>query len=185
MDIKKVVITGPESTGKTILAENLATFFNTTWIPEYARSYIMGLNRKYTFDDVEHIALEQIRREKEFINSARGFLFYDTHLIVTKVWFMKVFGHYPKWMDGEIENAGIGLFLVCNTDIPWIPDPVRENGGEMREILLGMYIREIESLGIPWRLVTGKSVKRTRSAIEIVKAHFNNHAGKFANGETS
>jgi NadR type nicotinamide-nucleotide adenylyltransferase len=179
MDIKKVVITGPESTGKTILAAELASFFKTTWIPEYARGYIMGLNRKYTFDDVEHIALEQIRREKQFLRSARGFLFYDTHLIVTKIWFKQVFGHYPEWLDGEIENMAIGLFLVCNTDIPWVQDPVRENGGEMREVLLDMYIREIESIEIPWALVSGKSVHRTRSAIELVSSHFNIDPGKF------
>jgi NadR type nicotinamide-nucleotide adenylyltransferase len=185
MDIKKVVVTGPESTGKTMLAEKLASFFKTTWIPEYARGYIMGLNRKYTYDDVEHIALEQIKREKEFLKSARGFLFYDTHLIVTKVWFMQVFGNYPKWIDGEIENAQIGLFLVCNTDIPWIPDPVRENGGEMRKVLLEMYIREIESFDIPWKLVSGKSGQRTKSAIEIVRTHYNNDAGKFSEREVS
>jgi nicotinamide riboside kinase len=178
MDIKKVVITGPESTGKTMLTEKLASHFKTTWIPEYARGYILGLNRKYTYDDVEHIALEQIRREKEFLLSANLFLFYDTHLIVTKIWFIQVFGHYPGWIDGEIESAAIGLFLVCNTDIPWVPDPVRENGGEMRKVLLDMYIREIESFGIPWRLVAGMSAQRTRSAIEIVSTHFNVDAGK-------
>jgi hypothetical protein len=59
-----------------------------------------------------------------------------------------------------------------------VPDPVRENGGEMREVLLDMYIREIESFGIPWRLVAGMSAQRTRSAIEIVSTHFNVDAGK-------
>lgn len=173
MNIYKVVVTGPESTGKTLLAEKLSTYFNTTWVPEYARGYITRLGRKYNYDDIEHIAREQVLREKDIIKTASGFLFYDTHLIVTKVWFIVVYGRYPLWIDNAVINSGIDLFLVCNTDIPWIPDPVRENGGEMRGQLLEMYINEIRSFGIPWRMVAGHGEKRTNSAIEKVKNFFN------------
>jgi NadR type nicotinamide-nucleotide adenylyltransferase len=172
MGIYKVVITGPESTGKTSLAKRLASRFNTEWIPEYARDYIASLNRKYNYEDIEHIAREQVRREKYFIRSAKGYLFYDTWLIVTKVWFIVVYGHYPAWIDEAIRSSGIDLFLVCNTDIPWVKDPVRENGGENRELLLGMYVDEIDSLRIPWKLVSGKYDQRTDSAIEIVNSFF-------------
>lgn len=173
MQIHRVVVTGPESTGKTNLARDLANHFSTVWIPEYARQYIEGIGRKYTWDDVEHIAREQVRLERLYLEKAKGFLFYDTYLIITRVWFMVVYNRYPSWIDEALRNSGIDLFLLCNTDIEWIPDPVRENGGEMREKLLEMYRKEIDSFGIPWKLVSGRSYERTNSAIEIVKSHFN------------
>ena len=173
MDLNRVVITGPESTGKTLLAEKLATYFNTIWIPEYARDYITTLDREYNYDDLEHIAREQVKREKDLIKNARGFLFYDTHLIITKVWFKVVYNRYPLWIDKAVISSGIDIFLVCNTDIPWIPDHVRENGGEMRNKLLDMYIDEIEMFGIPWSLVSGQEDNRTEFAINKVKSFFN------------
>ena len=169
MPVHKVVITGPESTGKTQLAQSLAIRFNTLWVPEYAREYITGLVRNYNYHDVEHIAREQVRREKEYLKEVRDILFYDTDLIVTKVWFKVVYGSYPGWIDEAIVNTSADLFLVCNTDIPWVPDPVRENGGEMREVLMGMYISEINITGVPWKLVSGKGDQRINSAVETVK----------------
>ncbi len=170
MSVHKVVITGPESTGKTCLAERLAIHFNTEWVPEYARGYIASLNREYNYSDVEHIAREQIRREQYYEKRVDGVLFFDTHLIITKIWFKVVYKTYPKWIDQAIVDSGTGLFLVCNNDIPWVPDPLRENGGEMREVLLGYYVNEIKTLGIPWKMVTGEGWDRTDSAIEAVKS---------------
>ncbi len=170
MDVLNIVVTGPESTGKTVLAERLAALFRTVWVPEYAREYVSGLGRQYRYEDVEHIALEQVRRSQEYAAGASRVLFLDTHLIVTKVWFRVVYGRYPEWLDRAIRDAGIELFLVCNTDIPWVPDGVRENGGEMRERLLEMYIAEIEAAGVPWRLVSGKDSQRTAMAEKIVRS---------------
>ncbi len=172
MKIRKVVITGPESTGKTLLASTLASRYGTVWIPEYAREYICNLGRTYNYRDIEHIALQQVVSEKHYFSFARNFLFYDTFLVVTKIWFMILYDRYPRWIDIALQESQIDLFLVCNTDIPWIADPVRENGGEMRERLLDMYIKEINSLGIPWDLVTGKDEKRILSATGSLDKHF-------------
>lgn len=176
MKIHKVVVTGPESTGKTSLASQLASRFSTVWIPEYARDYILGLGRSYTFHDIEHIAREQVRREKEHISRANRFLFFDTHLIITKVWFRVKYDRYPLWIDEAIRESGTGLYLVCNTDIPWEPDNVRENGGKMREILLAMYQEEIRVFGFPCELVSGKGPARVTSAINHLNNHFNVNA---------
>lgn len=175
MDVLKVVVTGPESTGKTQLTERLAEMFHTVWIPEYAREYVSGLGRPYHYDDVEHIAAEQVRREKQFASAANGILFIDTHLIVTRVWFEVVYRRHPGWLDDAIRDAGIDLYLVCNTDIPWVPDGVRENGGEMRERLLQMYIDEIRNSGVAWRLVSGRGSRRTASAAEHVRSFMNSY----------
>jgi NadR type nicotinamide-nucleotide adenylyltransferase len=171
--IRRIVITGPESTGKTELARGLAEHFQTTWVPEYARSYVESLGRPYTREDVESIARHQLLEEQEYQAKARnGILFFDTWLIITKIWFDVVYGECPPWIKEHIRQAPIDLFLVCDTDLPWIPDPVRENGGEKREELKKMYCREIESLGFPYAIVSGRDEKRLKNALSILRKKF-------------
>jgi len=168
-EIKHIVITGPESTGKTELARGLAEHFQTTWVPEYARSYVENLGRPYTREDVETIARHQLLQEKEFQAKAQnGFLFFDTWLIITKIWFEVVYGECPDWIKDHISQFHIDLFLVCDTDLPWIPDSVRENGGEKRDELMEMYCREIESFGFPYAIVSGSGKARLNNALKFI-----------------
>jgi nicotinamide riboside kinase len=112
--LKKVVITGPESTGKTTMSLRLANDLSACLIPEYARSYVENLRRPYKYQDLEIIAMHQIQQERE--SSARmghGILLMDTWLIVTKIWFEVVYSRIPAWVDDYIANSIIDLFLVC------------------------------------------------------------------------
>ncbi len=164
--IRRIVITGPESTGKTELAKGLASKFNTIWVPEYAREYVEKLNRPYVYDDVIRIAKHQIKEEEIFTRKVqKGILFFDTWLIITKVWLDLVFNKCPEWITEHIRSSHIDLFLVCNTDLQWVADSVRENGGEKREILLKQYCDEINSFGFDYKLVEGYGPKRIESAL--------------------
>jgi len=172
--IKRIVLIGPESTGKTQLASELASKFNTVFIPEYARNYIEQLDRNYTYNDVELIARKQVDLEKEYKRTANGVLFYDTFLIITKVWFEVVFKKVPNWIDKKIQESNIDLFLLCSTDIPWVKDNVRENGGEMRKQLFCKYQKELERYGFNYKIVDGVGEKRYKNALKIVKDFLNN-----------
>ncbi len=169
--IIKIVITGPESTGKTLLTDFLADHYHTVRVPEYAREYIGGLNRPYRYEDVEHIALQQIGLEKIYMEKAAHILFYDTWLIITKTWFRVVFGRYPEWLDNEIKEASIDLYLHCYYDIPWVPDPLRENPGKMRKKLFNIYQDEINKTDVPFGIIRGKGADRYQNALKIVD-HF-------------
>ncbi|GET29736.1 AAA family ATPase [Prolixibacter sp. SD074] len=174
--IKRIVITGSESTGKTELARGLAGHFHTAWVPEYARSYVENLGRPYTREDVEAIARHQLSQEKEFQAKAQNeFLFFDTWFIITKIWFDVVYGECPRWITEHINNSQIDLFLVCDTDLPWIPDAVRENGGEKRNELMQMYCREIESFGFRYAMVSGSGENRLNNALKLLDDEFKNH----------
>lgn len=166
---KTIVITGPESTGKSTLARDLAKHYNTIHIPEYAREYIENLSRPYEYSDLEIIAKRQVQDLKDSIDKANGFLFLDTYLIITKVWFDVVYDECPDWIIDEIENCNVDLFLVCDTSLPWEPDKVRENGGEMREILFERYINELEAFNLPYKIATGIGEERIRSAIQHIQ----------------
>ena len=170
--IHRIVITGPESTGKTELAQALAGKFGTQWIPEYARDYVEKLERPYTYNDVIVIAKHQIKQEELYGAKVGGeILFFDTWLIITKVWFDLVYGKCPEWVSDHIRSSRIDLFLVCNTDLPWISDPVRENGGEKREQLLKLYCDEIRSFGFSFEIIEGVGQLRTENALTAVSRH--------------
>ncbi len=167
--ITRIVITGPESTGKTELAQALADKWKTVWIPEYARFYVENLGRPYSYDDVIRIAKYQITQEAEYASRiGNGILFYDTWLIITKVWFDLVFGKCPEWVSDHIRSSKIDLFLVCATDLPWISDPVRENGGDKREELFGLYCDEIRSFGFNYEIVGGIGNLRVENAMKAL-----------------
>jgi len=168
----KVVVTGPESTGKTEICKFLAASFETDYIPEYAREYIASLNRPYVFEDVEKIARVQVEQLQQQQDGKLPVLFLDTYLIITKIWFREVYGMVPDWIDIRLADASIDLFLLCYYDIDWIPDPVRENPGHRRILLYKSYLEEIEKLGRPCEVIRGIGAERFNMAKAAVEKHF-------------
>lgn len=165
---KIIVITGAESTGKSTLTERLANHFEAPYIPEIAREYVENLNRKYTYSDVERIAKMQIATFISISKSDAPYIFVDTWLIVTKIWFEFVYKKTPDWLINEILNTKIDLFLVCDIDLPWIADPVRENGGENRKILQNKYIENISEFKFKYKLVSGIDKERFQNALKFL-----------------
>ena len=104
-------------------------------------------------------------------HNGRGIILMDTWLIITKVWFEVVYGTFPDWIEEYISSADIDLFLVCRPDLPWIADPVRENGGEMRQKLFDRYCNEIELHGFSYEIVEGLGEIRVQNALELLKTH--------------
>ncbi len=170
--LKKIVVTGPESTGKTMLSESLASSLHAVLIPEFARGYMESLGRSYTFADLELIARHQIQEECRLSGlPGKGILLMDTWLIITLVWFDVVYGKKPDWIHNHITSSKIDLFLVCRPDLPWVPDPVRENGGEMRMKLFDRYCSEIEKYGFKYEIVEGFGQERLHNALLLLKSH--------------
>ncbi len=170
--LNRIVVTGPESTGKTELAQALAAKLNSVWIPEYARQYVENLNRPYEYDDVIQIAQHQVAQETDVaLEIGDGLIIFDTWLIITKVWLDRVFGKCPDWISEHIRSSKIDLFLVCDTDLPWIADPVRENGGEKRTELFQLYCNEIVAFGFKYDIISGFGDKRTENALIALSKH--------------
>jgi nicotinamide riboside kinase len=164
-----IVVTGAESTGKSALTGFLADHYKAPYVQEFARTYIEQLDRKYTWDDVEFIARKQVQQLEELKITNSRFIFADTWLIITKIWFEEVFDRVPEWIEEEIRKADISLFLVCDTDLPWIPDPVRENGGERRTYLQNRYIETIRNYGFNFQIVQGKNNERFINALSFLE----------------
>jgi NadR type nicotinamide-nucleotide adenylyltransferase len=165
----RIAVTGPESTGKTTLAKQLAEKFNGRYIPEYAREYVENLPKHYTFEDIEIIAKNQVGQYLSTINSSETILIFDTWLIITKVWFNWVYGRMPGWLEDRVKGCPIDLFLLCSPDLPWEADSVRENGGENRIKLFEQYRLELKHYNFNFVEISGAGNDRLDKAIKAIR----------------
>lgn len=169
-----IVISGAEASGKSTLTKYLSSYFNAIGTGEYARCYVERLDRKYDINDVETIAKRQCA---QFLIDNRNLgdsdiVFYDTFLIITKVWFEEVYGQCPIWLHKAIKKYKPNLVLLCYPDLVWESDGVRENG-EKRYYLYKKYQSELEYYKIDYKLVSGIGEIREERAKGIVKNWIN------------
>lgn len=165
--IKKISITGPESTGKSWLCEKLAKKYNTIWVPEYAREYLNKLDRKYKFDDIEIIAKKQLEIENSLLEKANKYIFVDTDFLVTKIWSEFVFNKCSKWITEKYFSHKYDLYLLCDIDLPWQYDPQREHP-HLRNELFEIYLKELNNLNCNFKIVSGINYKRLYCAVNYI-----------------
>ncbi len=153
----KIGIIGPESSGKSTLARYLAKRYQGTLVPEYARSFIEQKGSKeVTWDELCLIARHQIDVLSSLTSTplTSNPCFFDTDLIVTKVWFDYAFGRVPEWLNEAILRYPMDVYLLTYPDLPWIPDPARYNGSDaIRLELFQRYEAEIQALNIPYYII--------------------------------
>lgn len=168
-DIKTIVVSGPESTGKTTLSKRIAGHYNAIYYPEFARAYVSQLNRPYEYRDLVRIAEKQVEdffyRQQPKDDKLNVF---DTGLIITKVWFEVVYSKVPDFIYEALNKLKIDLYLLCYPDIPWIPDGIRENGGEKRMELFEKYRTEIELYQFDYIIIKGNEDERFLTAKQYI-----------------
>ena len=170
--MKKVVIIGPESTGKSTLSEQLAKHYNTSWVPEYARNYLIEHGTEYTYDDLLTIAKGQVALEESYINNAgpsSKLLFIDTDQYVMKVWCEFVYGKCHQWVLDQIKKRKYDLYLLCNIDLPWVHDALREYPDLAPRLeLYAIYKNLLANQSVPWVEISGNYDERLQKAIQAV-----------------
>ncbi|HRO45001.1 AAA family ATPase [Agriterribacter sp.] len=178
--LKKIVVIGPESTGKSTLCEQLAGHYKTIWCREYAREYLLKHGMDYTYDNLLEIAKGQIAledktaagvAEKYRYSPGEGspLLFIDTDMYVMKVWCEFVFNQCHQWIIDQIVTRRYDLYLLCNTDLPWTKDELREYPDlETRERLYRMYKDIMINQHTPWADISGDYTGRFEKAKKAV-----------------
>ena len=149
----RIGVIGPESTGKSSLARYLAKRYEGVLVPEYAREFV---ERKGTTDVTWNELCEIARKQIDELqaNNQEPIVFFDTELIVTKVWFEYAFERVPEWLNEAIRQYPMDVYLLTYPDIPWQPDPARSNGSEaIRKELFDRYEAEIQALDIPYYII--------------------------------
>ncbi len=177
--IKKIVIIGPESTGKSTLCEQLADHYKTVWVPEFAREHLEKHGTNYTYEDLLTIAKGQIALEEEYIKFEIGDqkseignhkpLFIDTNMYVMKVWCEFVFNKCPNWILNQIAQRKYDMYLLCNIDLPWVKDELREYPDLATRNKLHYYYKDLLiNQSVPWIDINGSYEQRLQQAVKGV-----------------
>ena len=172
--MKKIVIIGPESTGKSTLCEQLAAHYKTEWVKEYAREYLLKKGTDYTFDNLLEIAKGQLVLEDTAaasLTTHHSPLVIDTDMYVMKVWCEFVFEKCHHWILNRIVERKYDLYLLCNIDLPWVKDELREYPDlKSREQLYHYYKDIMVNQNVPWVNISGNYEERLQKAIIAVDA---------------
>ena len=167
---KRILILGPESTGKSTLAEALASHYSEPWVPEVAREYLEQLGRPYDYADLALIGKAQMALEDRLAAEASRYLFCDTDLRVIQVWSQHRFGKIDPWVGEELERRTYDLILFCATDLPWQADPLREHPDlEQREQFFEQYRQLVLASSIPYQLISGEAEQRLATAVMAIE----------------
>ncbi len=173
MKLIKVAITGPESTGKSALSEALSVHYKTSYAAEYAREYLTRTNGLYDLQDMTRIYEGQIELEEIAKDNANVFCFFDTDMLVLKVWSQFRFGLVPAAIDQAFMQRKYDFHLLCNTDLPWMPDAFRESPGqEERDLLYIMYRNLLLDAQKPFVEISGTGTIRFQQAVKALESNF-------------
>jgi nicotinamide riboside kinase len=166
-----IAITGPESTGKSWLAEALSSHYNGVLIPEFARTYLETLNREYTPEDVVFIGKEQNRLlQKELDTQNVEAVISDTELLVISIWLEHKYGIVDPWVETHWVKQPFDFYLLCDIDMPWTWDPLREHPHD-REVLMDKYVDKLDHANLPYFRVQGTGNQRLQNALEAIEHH--------------
>lgn len=168
----KIVTFGPESTGKTSLAKALAAYYDTQWVPEFAREY---LQKKYDDageicapEDLLPIVKGQLTSENELVKKANKVLFCDTNPLETYVYGEAYYSNFENRRLKEIvDKTHYDLYLLTYIDVPWEADDLRDKPEE-REEMFDLFEKALQEHNLPYVLVKGSHEQRLKTAIEQV-----------------
>lgn len=171
----KIAIIGPESTGKSELAKYLSEELHSYWVPEYSREYCKDLNRDCTLEDELNMFFGQLKSERELYKKSllenKKFLICDTTIVTVKVWCEYVFNICPDIVEYEYQNRYYDFYLLCNNDLPWQDDPLR-NFPDKRDYFYHLYLDLLKQKKANFAIVKGLHKEREESALRAVKEFF-------------
>ncbi len=151
----KIAVVGPESTGKSTIAERLARHYGTVCVPEYAREYCRNLNRTYTLQDEMNMFYGQLALERSLIPLAQhNLLICDTMFLTIKVWCDYLFGGTPDAVKEALRSVPYDFYLLMDIDLPWIDDPLRDFPN-LREHFMQVWHDELRAIRANYQVISG------------------------------
>ena len=171
-DCLKIVLYGPESTGKTTLAKELAFYYKTNWVAEFARDY---LQKKWdekgevcSLEDLPIIINGQKALEKKILKKSREIIFCDTNIVVTQIWSQTHFNGYcsPEILKAA-KDSNYDFYLLTDIDVPWQKDNLRDRPND-REKMLSVFREVLEGYNFPYKFISGNIKTRLQASIKVI-----------------
>ncbi|NRB62258.1 MAG: ATP-binding protein [Saprospiraceae bacterium] len=156
--MKSIVITGPESSGKSTLAKALSAHYGIPLIEEYARRYIQTISRPYEEGDLVHIGQQQWLLQQKALRT-NPMIVCDTGLVVLYIWSMEKYGRISSWLKQQLIDDTTSLYVLSKPDILWEPDPLRENPFDRDQLFL-QYRTFLQQHHCPFIVVEGPEQKK-------------------------
>ena len=164
----KIAFTGPESTGKTSLSMLVSETFDGVYIPEYSRSFLEKSNGFYEEQDLVTIALGQCEVLQSVLISGNQLLVSDTDMTVMKVWSQFKYGRVSPMIEKLYKEESFDHLFLCDTDIPWEEDPLREHP-ESRDELFALYLEMIQAKTKNFTIVKGSLEERLNQVRQVLE----------------
>ena len=164
----RVAVVGSECTGKTTLAAALAAHYQTAWVPEFARQFVIDKGAAPDYEDVEAIARGQIALEDEKADEASRLLIKDTDLLSTLLYSRHYYGDCPQWIEGALEKRAADLYLLADIDIPWVPDGEQRDRGERREEMHELFRCALDDRRLTFNQIRGSHGERLEAAVSLI-----------------
>ncbi len=161
---RSIAILGAESTGKSTLAEALATHYGSVWVPEYLREFVDLHQATPCEEEQLGIALTQIEREEAAVRRSDGWIFCDTTPLMTALYSAFYFGHVDAELAALAANRRYALTLVTAPDTPWVADGLQRESASVRRTVHANLIALLEQYGCDYRLLSGALPERLRQA---------------------
>lgn len=170
----KIVVIGPESTGKSTLTKQLAAYFNAPFVAEFAREYLEARpTRNYELADLELIAREQVARTNIALAAKPKLLFCDTDLVTLHIWALDKFDQEIFFVAENLLPQKADLYLLCAPDLPWQPDPLREDA-KRRDTLFEWNVLSLKAIDAQVVIITGEGEMRLENAIQKINYFLKN-----------
>jgi NadR type nicotinamide-nucleotide adenylyltransferase len=168
--MKRIVITGAESTGKTTLACTLAAHFKAPLSAEFVRSYVDEIKRPLEANDLKLIAKGQVSLEDaDFDTAQNGFIFHDTNLLSTLIYSEHYYGGDLDWLAEKFAKRHYHHYLLCMPDIPWVADPGQRESPAARDCLHSKILARLEALNLPYTCIQGTKEERLQTAVNCLE----------------
>jgi len=168
MKIKKIAVVGPESTGKSTIATQLAKYYQVPWVPEYARYYCEALTADCTLQDEINMFHGQLALEQSVLAMTEtDFIICDTTFITVKIWSDAFFWQTPQIVLDALQKYPYDFYVLLDIDLPWQDDPLRDFPTQ-REHFMKVWHKELKALGANYKVVSGLGEDRFTNAVEVI-----------------
>lgn len=169
----KIAVVGPESTGKSTMAQHLSKVLDSSYVPEYARYYCKNLQNQYSLQDETNMFYGQVALEEAISSQTKNnILICDTTIMTVKIWCDHLFGHTPYEVTSEITQRRYDLYLLMDIDLPWENDPLRDFPEE-REHFMKIWKKELDALNAKYTIISGLNDQRLQNGLQVTRKFIN------------